>query len=129
MAGAGKLETERRVNVQKELLTAGIGLALFIVCPRMAGMVNIVSKYSQTSLVVTALLGTVLSIPLVIAMVLVFARFGIWSALGFCVLTDLVAAYFMKQISPKAGLETLIIAVFVIAGVKVAPYITNIFVE
>ena len=115
--------------MQRELLAAGIGLALFIVCPRMAGMVNVVSKYSQTSLVSTALLGTVMSIPLVVVMVLIFARFGIWSALGFCVLTDLGAAFFMKQINPRAGIETLVIALFVIAGVKAAPYVTSVFVK
>lgn len=115
--------------MQKELLIAGIGLALFIVCPRMAGMVNVVAKYSRTSLVSTALLGTIISIPLVIIMVLVFAKFGIWSALGFCVLTDLGAAFLMKEINLKAGIETLIIALFVLAGVKAAPYITNMFVK
>ena len=113
----------------KELIMASIGMSLFIICPRMAGMVNIIAKNSQVSLVYTALFGTILSIPLVVAMVLIFAKFGIWGALAFCVLTDLGAAFFMKEISLKAGIETLIIAIFVIIGVKMAPYITNIFIK
>ena len=113
----------------KEFMMASIGLSLFVVCPRMAGMVNIIAKNSQVSLVYTALFGTILSIPLVVAMVLVFAKVGIWGALGFCVLTDLGAALFMKDISLKAGIETLVVAIFVIIGVKASPYITNLFIK
>ena len=115
--------------MSKELMMASIGLSLFIICPRMAGMVNIIAKNSQVSLVYSALFGTIISIPLVVAMVLIFAKFGILGALAFCVLTDLGAALFMKEISPKAGIETLVIAIFVIVGVKVSPYITNVFIK
>jgi hypothetical protein len=113
--------------MQKDLLLASVGLALFIVCPRMAGMVNVVSKHSQTSLVLTALFGTLISIPLVVAMVFVFAEHGVWGALAFCVLTDLGAVLFMREISVRAGIETLVIAIFVVIGVKVAPLITTLF--
>ena len=60
----------------KDLLIASIGLALFIVCPRMAGMVYIIAKHSQLSLIYTALFGAIISIPLVLAMVLIFVKFG-----------------------------------------------------
>ncbi len=113
----------------KELMIGSIGLALFIICPRMAGMVHIISKHSNASLMQTALLGSVLSIPLVLLIVLVFGRYGLWGALAFCILTDLGAALFMKQLSLKAGVETFIIAVFVILGVKVAPLITNLLIK
>ena len=86
------------VNMSRDLLIASIGLALFIICPRMAGMVNIIVRYSQTSLVVTALFKTIISIPLVLAMVLIFSKSGVWGALFFCVLTDLGVALFMKNI-------------------------------
>jgi hypothetical protein len=46
-------------------------------------------------------------------------------ALGFCILTDVGAALFMREISLKAGLETFIIALFVIAGVRVASIISS----
>ncbi len=41
-------------------------------------------------------------------------------ALAFCVITDFAAAFAMREISMKAGMETLIIALFVLLGVKVA---------
>ena len=44
-------------------------------------------------------------------------------------LTDLGAALMMKQVSFRAGLETLVIAVFVVIGVKTAPYICNLFIR
>ncbi|WP_024336050.1 hypothetical protein [Desulfotignum balticum] len=113
----------------KELMVGSIGLALFIICPRMAGMVHIISKHSNASLIYTALLGSVMSVPLVLVIVLVFGKYGLWGALAFCIITDLGAAFFMKELSIKAGIETFIIAMFVILGVKVAPYLTNIFIK
>ena len=113
----------------KDMLMPSIGLSLFIVCPRMAAMVYIIAKNSSTSLISTALIGTILSIPLILIMVMIFAKFGLWAALGFCVLTDLGAAFAMKQISIRAGIETFIVAIFVIVGVKIAPYISNIFIK
>ena len=115
--------------MSKELLIASMGMALFIICPRMAGMVNTIASYSKISLLATAFLGTVISIPLVLVMVLVFAKFGVLGALAFCVATDLGAAFFMKEISTKAGIETLVIAVFVFLGVKAAPYISKMFIK
>ncbi|MBN1140452.1 MAG: hypothetical protein JXB25_01455 [Deltaproteobacteria bacterium] len=111
----------------KELLIASAAMAMFIVCPRMAGMVHVISRHSQVSLVATALLGSVLSIPLVVAIVLVFAKTGLWGALTFCVLTDFAAAYVMKEMSLQAGVETLIIALFVVLGVNLAPRIAGLF--
>jgi hypothetical protein len=115
--------------MSKGLFITSMGLALFIICPRMAGMVNVISKYSQTSLVLTSVFGTLISIPLVVLMVLIFARFGVWGALAFAVLTDLGAAFFMKEISLKAGVETLVIAIFVVLGVRAAPYIAGLFIK
>lgn len=115
--------------MSKELMMGSIGLALFIICPRMAGMVHIISKHSNSSLIVTALLGSVMSIPLVLVIVLVFAKYGLWGSLAFCIVTDLGAAFCMKELSIKAGIETFIIAIFVILGVKAAPYLTDIFIK
>ncbi len=109
----------------RDLLISSVGLALFIVCPRMAGMVCVIAKHSHVSLVYTALFGSIVAIPLVIVMVLVFAKFGLWGALAFCVLTDLGAAFVIKEISIRAGIETFVIAMFIIIGVKVAPFVTN----
>ena len=113
----------------KELLIASTGLSLFIICPRMAGMVHIISKHSQVSLFYTALYGTILAIPLVLLMVLIFGKFGVWGALAFCVATDILSALFMKEISLRAGIETIVIALFVILGVRVAPYVAKLLVR
>ena len=120
--------------MNRELIIASIGLSLFIICPRMAGMVHIISKNSSVNLYLTALYGTIIAIPLVLAMVWVFSISGVflgpknavWGALAFCILTDIVAALFMKEISFRAGVETIVIAVFVVFGVKAAPYVTKI---
>lgn len=56
----------------------------------MAGMVHIIAKHSQASLFYTAVYGTVMAIPLVLLMVLIFGKFGVWGALAFCVLTDIL---------------------------------------
>lgn len=113
----------------KELLISSIGLSLFIVCPRIAGMVNVIAKNSQASLINVALLGSILAIPLIVITVLIFSRFGLWGALAFCVITDLGAAFIMKELSASAGIETFVIAMFLIIGVKIAPYITNMLMK
>jgi hypothetical protein len=113
----------------KELLIASVGLSLFIICPRMAGMVHIISKHSHVSPFYTALYGTILAIPLVLLMVLIFGKFGVWGALAFCVATDILSALFMKEISLRAGIETIVIALFVILGVRVAPYVAKLLVR
>ncbi|MDC7127009.1 MAG: hypothetical protein PQJ46_15660 [Spirochaetales bacterium] len=109
----------------KELIISAAAFGLFVVCPRMAGMTHILKNYSSAPMIVTVLLGIVISIPLLLLMVFVFSKFGVWGALAVCVLTDLGAAFLMKEISFKAGLETFIIAVFVIIGVKIAPLISS----
>jgi high-affinity Fe2+/Pb2+ permease len=48
----------------------------------------------------------------------------LWAALAFAVLTDVIAALVMGAISWKSSLETFIIALFVIAGVRIASLIT-----
>jgi len=107
------------------LLTVSIAFALFIVCPRMAGMVNVITKATHTNIISVSIIGTIISLPLIIAMVLLFKHYGLIAALAFCVLTDIGAALMMKQISLKAGLETFIIALFLILGVEVASTISG----
>ena len=111
--------------MNKELLLSSIAFGLFVVCPRMAGMMHIITGNTATSMMKTVLLGTAFSVPILILMVHAFGRFGIWGALSICVLTDFGAALFMSKINPRAGIETLVIALFVIIGVKLAPFISN----
>ncbi len=79
---------------------------------------------AHLSIIRIAVLGTVLALPLIILMALIFKEYGLFAALLFCVVTDLMAAVVMKGISFKAGVETLIIALFVIVGVKVASVVS-----
>jgi hypothetical protein len=104
----------------KELIIASAAFALFILCPRMAGMTNVISDATHVELVKVVVFGTLFSLPLIIAMALIFQRYGLVAALVFCVITDFAAAFAMREISMKAGVETLIIALFVIMGVKIA---------
>ncbi len=104
-------------------------LALFIICPRMAGMVNVVCQNTGLPLIKTALFASLISIPLILAMVWVFNRFGIGGALAFCVFTDLISALLLSNVSWKASIESLIIAVFVLGAVKVAPLISGAIIK
>ncbi|GAA0742984.1 hypothetical protein [Clostridium oceanicum] len=110
------------------LLISSIAFGLFIVCPRMAGMMHVINKHSKVSILRTVITGTILSIPLLLGMVFVFSHFGVWGAIIVCVGTDFAATFIMKEISKKAALETLIIALFVIIGVKIAPLISGLIV-
>ncbi|MHC1635598.1 MAG: hypothetical protein ACXQTS_03105 [Candidatus Methanospirareceae archaeon] len=107
------------------LIIVSLAFALFIVCPRMAGMTYTITNATHTNIILVAVIGTIISLPLIVTMVLIFKFYGLIAALGFCVLTDLCAALVMKQISLKAGLETFIIALFLILGVKVASIISG----
>jgi hypothetical protein len=105
-------------------LIASIAFALFILCPRMAGMANVIANATKVNLVLVSVVGTLISLPLIVAMVFIFRQWGLWAALAFAVLTDVLAALVMGAISWKSSFETFIIALFVIAGVRVASLIT-----
>ena len=105
-------------------IVASVGFALFILCPRMAGMANVIANSTKVNLVLVSILGTLISLPLIVAMVFIFKQFGLWAALAFAVFTDALAALAMGAISWKSSLETFIIALFVLAGVRVAALIT-----
>jgi hypothetical protein len=108
------------------VLLTSLAFALFVICPRMAGMTNIIAKATGTNVVVVALLGTAIALPLIVVMVLIFQRFGVVAALAFCVLTDLAAALTMSQVSMKACVETAVVALFVLVGVKVASFVSGL---
>ncbi len=41
-------------------------------------------------------------------MALIFQRYGLVAALAFCVITDFAAAFAMREMSMKAGMETIV---------------------
>ena len=91
----------------------------------MAGITSVISRSAEVELVELAVIGTLISIPLVVVMVYIFSHYGLVAALAFAVFTDLLSALVIKEISFKAGVETLIIALFVIVGVRAATYISS----
>ena len=115
------LVSDEKMNA---VLLTSIAFSFFIVCPRMAGMASVITNATETNIVYVAIVGTLISLPLIVAMVLVFKNYGLAAALVFSIITDLGAAYFMKGISVNAGVETLIISLFVVAGIKVASKIS-----
>ena len=108
------------------LLIAALAFAFFIVCPRMAGITSVISKSASVDLIKLAVVGTLVSLPLIVIMVYIFSRYGLIAALAFAVFTDLLSALVIKEISFKAGIETLIIALFVIVGVRAASYVSSL---
>ena len=90
----------------------------------MAGMANAITRASQANLILVAVLDTILSLPLIVLMVIIFQHYGLWAALAFAVFTDILAALTMGGISWKASFETFIIAIFVIVGVRVATIVS-----
>ncbi|NCC73042.1 MAG: hypothetical protein EOM06_06555 [Sphingobacteriia bacterium] len=111
--------------MDRNLIYTAAAFALFIVCPRMAGMLNVVCKNSDLPLMKTTLIASVISIPLTLAMVWIFSKFGLAMAFAFCILTDVACALILKEVSLKAGIETIVIALFVFLAVKAAPHIAE----
>lgn len=120
---------EKKFVFTKENIIASLAFAFFVVCPRMAGMMHVINYYSEVSMLYTVFLGIIVSVPLLMLMVFVFDKTGVWGALGFCVLTDLISAFVIQEVDMKAGIETFIISLFVVMGVKVAPYISKVVFE
>ena len=71
-------KTEGGVIRMNEIFISSIAFGLFIVCPRMAGMMHVINKNSNVSMLRTVLTGTLMSIPLLLLMVLTFGYVGIW---------------------------------------------------
>ncbi|WP_026894702.1 hypothetical protein [Clostridiisalibacter paucivorans] len=118
-----------KLGFTRENIISSLAFAFFVVCPRMAGMMHVIESYTNVSMLYTVLVGIVISIPLLRLMVFIFAKSGVWAALGFCVFTDLGSALIMNGINISATIEILVIAIFMVIGVKSAPRILNIFIK
>ena len=99
--------------------------AFFVVCPRMGAMTNLIGKNYDFPIYKLVILGTILSIPLLLLMTWVIRNWGLTAGLGFAIFTDFLAALFMSSVSMKAAVETFIIALFVVAGNKIAVWLTS----
>ncbi|SDN75576.1 hypothetical protein SAMN04488516_10669 [Desulfonauticus submarinus] len=107
------------------LLIPTFAFALFILCPRMAAMTTLIHKnFPQCSIYVLVLGGALISIPFLFVLTWLVGKYGILAGLGFAILTDFLSALLLSFVSLKAGVETLIIAIFVVIGSKVASTLT-----
>jgi hypothetical protein len=60
-----------------QLLVASVGFAPFILCPRMAGMANVIANSTKANLVLVSVAGTLMSLPLIVIMVILFRQYGL----------------------------------------------------
>ncbi len=113
-----------------DIVTTSIAFALFIVCPRMAGMCAVISKIHQLNPYIISITGTLLSTPLVILLLYITINYGITLAIIFAAITDIIASLIIGTLNIKYAIEILIISTFVWAGVytatKTSPIITKI---
>ncbi|MBW1680602.1 MAG: hypothetical protein JRJ83_04000 [Deltaproteobacteria bacterium] len=101
--------------------------AFFIVCPRMGAMTNLLERHTSYPIYWLVIIGTLASIPLLLTMSWLIRKWGLTAGLGFAVLTDLAAAAVLTSVNLKVAVETVIIAIFVIGGNKLAMWITGRF--
>jgi len=104
-----------------------LAYGFFIVCPRMAAMTNIIGKNFDLSIYWLAIAGTLFSIPLLLIMCWVIQKWGLMAGLSFAVLTDFLSALILAPVSIRSAVETFIIAIFVVAGNRMAVWITSRF--
>ncbi len=116
-------------GVMHALSMASVAFALFAVCPRMVGIANIIVKYTRTDIILVSIVGTILSIPLVMLMAWILKKYGLIPTLLFTIVTDILAAVSLRGVSfnwIKSGIEIFVIAIFVIIGVKVGAFVAHL---
>lgn len=104
-----------------------VAFASFIVCPRMAAMTNLLTRYSISSIYSVVIGGTIVSLPLLIATAWAIRQWGLMAGLALAIATDILAAVILTTVNVKLAVETIIIAVFVVAGSRLASWITASF--
>lgn len=104
-----------------------LAFAFFIVCPRMAAMTNILTKYSQLSIYWVVTWGTIVSLPFLVLTAWAIRQWGLMAGLAIAIVTDLFAALILKPIHIKAAVETFVIALFVVSGARFASWVTAKF--
>ncbi|MEA3508711.1 MAG: hypothetical protein U9R40_07320 [Synergistota bacterium] len=107
----------------REMVIASLAFAFFVVCPRMAGMVGIIGKNTSLPLWKVTVFGTIASIPILALMAWVFPRWGVGGALVLCVITDMAAVFLMKDIGVGAAIQTAVVAIFVLLGIKAGQWL------
>jgi len=101
-------------------LIVSLAFAFFIMCPRMAGMCAVIAKVKGVNPYVVAIVGGVMSVPLIVLMVYLTIKVGVYAAIIAAVATDILASIAMGTFRLKYAVEVAIIALFIWVGVAVA---------
>ena len=107
------------------LIIAAVAFAMYVTCPRMTAMIATEMKVSGLNPVLTISLGCILGIPMFLVLYYVLKNFGVEATVLLAATFDVGAALLVGKLNLKAGVELLIITLFVYAGIKIAPLITN----
>ena len=107
------------------LIIAAVAFAMYVTCPRMTAMIATEMKLSGLNPVLTISLGCILGIPMFLVLYYVLKNFGVEATVLLAAIFDVGAALLVGKLDTKAGVELLIITLFVYAGIKIAPLITN----
>ncbi len=105
-------------------LIATGAFGFFVVCPRLAAMTSLIATNFKLPIYWLVAMGTIASLPLLLVMTWLIRQWGMMAGLGFAVFTDLLAALTLSSVNLKAAVETFIIALFVLAGSRVAGWLT-----
>ena len=109
-------------------LVSILAFSFFIVCPRMAAMTNLLSRHTQSGGIYSLVaLGTVVSLPLLLLTAWAIRQWGIMAGLALAIITDLAAAGLLATVNYKVAVETLVIAAFVVAGNRLAVWVTSLW--
>lgn len=102
-----------------------IAFAFFVVCPRMAAMTNILSQNTTNSVYWIVVIGTLVSIPLLLLTAWSIRHWGLMAGLLIAIITDILAAAILTSVSLKVALETFIIALFIVVGNRFAMWLSS----
>jgi len=108
------------------LIVASVAFALYITCPRMTAMIATETKVGGLNPFLMISLGCLFGIPLFIMLFCILQHFGVEATVLSAAALDVGAALLVGKLDIKAGIELIVITVFVYVGIRVAPLITNI---
>lgn len=109
-------------------IVSSLAFALYIICPRMTGMIASQSKLSGINPLLTISVGSILGIPMFILLYYILQHFGVGAAVLTAAALDVGAAFLIGRLDLRSGLELAIITVFVYVGIRVAPLFAKLLV-
>lgn len=108
------------------LIVASVAFALYITCPRMTAMIATETKISDLNPFLMISLGCLFGIPLFIMLFCILQHFGVEATVLSAAALDVGATLLIGKLDVKAGIELMVITVFVYVVIRVAPLIANL---